>query len=89
MPGISIDEVKAAWAAGKDLVELAEEHGISKEQLKTKMEEARKAHMKSQLQALVEKGVITQDQADARLESLEAEHDKRGMGMKKSGFFGF
>jgi hypothetical protein len=65
--GLSVDAVKSAWAEGKSLWELAEANGITKDALAAKMKEARTAQMKTHLQALVTKGVITQAQADQRL----------------------
>lgn len=76
--GASIDEVKNAWADGKTLFELAEEKGITKDQLRAKLEELKKEKLKSQLQALVQSGVITQAQADRRLGALEKFEGKKG-----------
>ena len=69
--GISVNEVKAAWASGKSLPELAKEKGISVETLRAKMEAEHKAQMKTHLAALVSKGVITQAQADERQKFME------------------
>ncbi len=69
--GISVDEVKDAWAAGKTLTQIATEKGISQEQLQERMKSAREAQMKSELQILVTKGIITQAQADKRLEFMK------------------
>jgi hypothetical protein len=69
--GISVDEVKTAWAQGKTLKELATEKGITNDQLKQKMMDMRKAELKNQLKTLVEKGVITQAQADQRTSFIE------------------
>lgn len=68
MLGISVDEVKNAWAEGKTISQLAKEKGITAEQLQEKMQNARKEQMKSYLQTLVDKGIITQVQADKRLQ---------------------
>jgi len=93
--GISVDDVKNAWAQGKTLATIAEEHGITQDQLKQKMKDAKIAQLKSGLQMLVDKGVITQTQADQRLQSmqtrLESATGKRGhMGMMRwHGGFGF
>lgn len=93
--GVSLDEVKAAWASGKSLETLATEKGISKETLRAKMEAERKASVTAELQMLVSKGVITQAQADARLKFLESLPKGRrggGMGMHKGMYkrgFGF
>lgn len=76
--GTSEDVVKHAWSQGKRLPELAEELGISKEELHTKMQEARKAHMQERMQTLVDQGVITQEQANSRMEFMETMKEKRG-----------
>jgi len=76
--GISVDEVKNAWANGQNIFELAKAKGISEDVLKTKMEKLRSNRMKTGLQALVSKGVITQAQADARLKNMEAMKGKIG-----------
>lgn len=69
--GVSVEEVKNAWAQGKTLAELAREKGISEEQLKERMHSAHKAKMQQHLKALVDQGVITQTQADQRLAVME------------------
>ncbi len=82
--GASVDEVKTAWANGTSFKELAKQKGITEEALKTKMQESHKIQMKAQLQTLVDKGVITQAQADARIATMQkmAENmkDKKGKG---------
>lgn len=80
--GLSESVVKEAWAQGKTMREIAEEHGITAEQLAAKMQAAHQAQMQSQLQALVTKGVITQAQADARLKVMQ---DKLASGKGKRG----
>jgi len=68
--GISIDGVKNGWADGKSLVQIAADHGITRDQLQQKMKDAQTAQLKSQLQTLVDKGIITQAQADKRLQFI-------------------
>ncbi len=75
---LSVDEVKNAWANGQNIFELAKAKGISEDTLKAKMETLRSEKHKTQLQALVTKGVITQAQADARLKSMETMKEKMG-----------
>jgi hypothetical protein len=95
--GISLADVKAAWASGKDLKTLAKEKGISETDLQAKMKTAREAQMKEHLQALVSKGVITQAQADQRLTYMQSNTkagkggkggrgEHKGMGMGMMGF---
>lgn len=67
MLGISIDEVKNGWAEGKSLVQIATDHGITKDELQQKMKDAQTAQLKSQLDILVANGTITQVQADKRM----------------------
>ncbi|MFH0852661.1 MAG: hypothetical protein V1845_03600 [bacterium] len=88
--GISVDDIKNAWAEGKSLKTLAEEKGISQEQLQAKVKEARLQQIKSDLQTLVEKGVITQAQADKRLQFMQNQsaNGKQGKGMRGFGFHG-
>lgn len=69
--GISIDDVKNGWAEGKSIVQIAEDHGITKEQLQQKMKDAQTAQLRSQLQTLVDKGIITQAQMDKRRQFVD------------------
>jgi len=89
--GISIDKIKNYWAEGKNFEEIAEAEGITTEQLQEKMKQAREENMKTQLQTLVNKGIITQEQADARLKVMEERTANgkfgRGHGMMMSGRF--
>lgn len=82
--GISIDEVKAAWSEGKRLPEIAEEQGISKEDLQEKMHALHLEEAEERLSELVSQGVITQEQADSRLsfmkERSESPDFERGPG---------
>jgi len=89
--GVSVDEIKAAWASGKSMSELMSEKGISEEQVQARMKEKRVAQLKSYLAVLVEKGVITQAQADSRLKFMETQVEsgrgKVGRGLHRD--FGF
>ncbi|MEK7600348.1 MAG: hypothetical protein AAB463_00085 [Patescibacteria group bacterium] len=76
--GISVDAVKNAWAEGTSFQELAKAQGITKEQLQAKMKAVRLEQMKAHLKALVDKGVITQAQADKRLQVMESIPQKGG-----------
>jgi len=71
--GISVDEVKNAWAQGKTMMQLAQEKGITEAQLQAKIKDARTAQLKTQLQTLVSSGIITQAQADQRLAYMQAQ----------------
>lgn len=81
--GVSVDDVKNAWAQGKNMRDLAKEKGITNEQLQQKMKDSRDAQMKTRIQTLVDKGVITQAQADQRLKFTQTMQNKFGKGMKK------
>lgn len=69
--GVSVDEMKTAWAEGKTLEEIATSKGLTKEQLAAKLKTVRETKQKEALQALVNKGYITQAQADARLTAMK------------------
>ena len=85
--GIGVEDMKNAWAKGKSLKQVAEERGITKDQLAQKMKDARAAQLKTQLQALVDKGIITQAQMNQRLNFLQNLPNKKG-GMKGMQGFG-
>lgn len=70
--GINIDQLKNCWAQGKSIRQCAQDQGITQEQLQQKMKDARLAQLKSQMQTLVDKGVITQAQADQRLQWMQS-----------------
>lgn len=89
MLGLSIDEVKTAWASGKDLKTLAKEKGISLDTVKQKMDATRLTNQKTMLSTLVTKGVITQAQADQRLAVMSTKTAKGGTGEGKHGGRGF
>jgi hypothetical protein len=82
--GIGVDEVKNGWAQGKSLFQIAQEHGITKVQLQQKMKDAYLAEAKIRFQALVDKGIITQAQADQRLSFLTSKSGK-GFGHRMIG----
>lgn len=71
--GLTVDEVKNAWADGKSMKNIMAEKNISAEQVQIKIKEARLIQVKTQLKTLVEKGVITQAQADKRTKVAETQ----------------
>jgi hypothetical protein len=81
--GLDVAAVKDAWSQGKDLHAIATEKGISREDLRARMDAKRKEQQKARVQALVEKGVITQAQADARLAIEEKRVSETGLGRGK------
>lgn len=69
--GISVADMKTAWAEGKNIHDIAKEKGISDTDLRAKMQAQRQEQMKNYLQTLVSNGSITQAQADARLKFIQ------------------
>lgn len=78
--GISVDQVKAYWAQGKNVREIATTVGITDEQLQAKMQTLRQTEMKEHLSTLVSQGVITQAQADSRLSYMASNTGGKGAG---------
>lgn len=83
--GVSLDDVKNAWAEGKSMAQLAKEKGITQQQLQDKMNQSRTSQIKAQIQSLVDKGIITQDQANKRLQFVQTK--STGKYGKTSRFF--
>ncbi len=84
--GMTVDEVKNAWAQGKTLEQLATEKGLTKAELQAKLVTQRTEQMKSHLSTLVSKGVLTQAQADKRLSFMQSQSSsKKGIGMHERG----
>lgn len=76
--GVSINTIKDAWAEGKSLLEIAEENGLTEEDLRARMLEAKKQRMQEHMQILVDNGVITQAQADQRQEVMNSRFENGG-----------
>lgn len=94
--GVSVDDIKNAWAQGKSFQQLAQDKGITQQQLQQKMQDLRLQQMKDNLKALVDKGVITQAQADQRLQFMQTQQQNGqgkgrgfGRGMHGMGMMGF
>lgn len=85
--GISVDAVKQGWAEGKTLSEIATANGISETDLQAKMKTQAKTKTQERLQTLVNQGVITQAQADQRLQ-IENSRIESGKGFGHRGFKG-
>ncbi len=81
LTGIPVDEIKAAWAEGKRLETLLEEKGIDLAAIREKMQARVEEKMKERIQALVDKGVITQTQANERIEFMK-NHQQKNREMK-------
>jgi hypothetical protein len=82
--GLKVDEIKDGWVQGLSLEQIAQNHGISQADLQTKMKELRKTEMTNELKVLVDQGVITQAQADQRLQVMQTRIDS-GQGMGRRG----
>ncbi len=78
--GLTVDDVKAAWAKGQNIRDLAKEKGISEDDLKSRMKQAALERQKTTLQVLVSQGVITQAQADARLQFMQTQQNTKAKG---------
>jgi hypothetical protein len=80
--GVTTDEVKNAWADGKNIFDLAKEKGIATTTLKANMDVARDAEIKTKMDALVKSGTITQAQADKRIATMKAQDLKKASNKK-------
>lgn len=87
--GITIEELKNYWTEGKTLQQIAQEKGITQDQLRTKMRDLQLQRIKDQLKILVDKGVITQGQADKRLQFIQNQQQNNNGHMNKRFFRGF
>lgn len=74
--GVSAEEIKNAWANGQNIKDFARSKGVSEAELKAKMQAYQLEQMKTELKALVDKGVITQAQMDSRLKFMTEKHLK-------------
>lgn len=62
--GVTVDDVKNAWASGKDLMTFAKEKGLTEQTVRAKMHAQQESQMKVHLAAQVKAGRMTQAQAD-------------------------
>jgi hypothetical protein len=86
--GISIEQVKDFWAQGKSPRDIIDELKLDETAIQSRMQAERQANMKTHVQALVDQGVITQAQADQRLEYIQNNEGKftgRGEGIGRHG----
>ncbi|MEN9881265.1 MAG: hypothetical protein RLZZ308_448 [Candidatus Parcubacteria bacterium] len=77
MINATIDEVVTALVDGKDLLTLAKEKGMTEDQFDEKMKAKRDAQAKSNLDSLVSRGLITQAQADKRINLVKSRPVKK------------
>ncbi len=66
--GIPIEKVKDYWAQGLSPKEIMEKENISENQVKENIKNLRLERLKEFLQKLVDKGIITKEQMEKRLE---------------------
>lgn len=83
--GMTIEELKQAWYDSKDLSEIAEDQGITLEELREQMKEQKKERMLAYMQTLVDEGKITQEQADEKIEWMQ-NMSQNWEGKSKEGF---
>ena len=83
--GLSLDEVKNGWAQGKSFQQIAKDHNITDAQIQQKMKDTRTADQKAQFKALVDKGIITQTQADQRFQAMQNLQTQQAMPKKSEG----
>lgn len=89
--GISVDQVKEYWAQGKNVRDIIDELNLDETAVQERMQTERLANMKAHIQTLVDQGVITQAQADQRLEYIQNNEGKfanRGEGKGPGGMRG-
>jgi hypothetical protein len=76
--GMTIDEIKNLWADGASFQDIADASGLSKEDIQNRMRAAHTERMQQRLDdGLVERGVITAEQAERRLKGMENRATKR------------
>ncbi len=85
--GMSVTDLKAKWAEGKNIHDIAKEKGISDTDLRAKMQAQKTEQMKQYLKSLVDSGSITQAQADVRLKFIQEKqaNKKAGKGFEGKG----
>jgi predicted secreted protein len=69
--GMSVEQLSTQLWGGRTLADLAERAGVDLEQLQKTIESARTQAMRDRIEALVQQGKLTREQADWMLEGLE------------------
>lgn len=77
--GITVDEYKNLSAQGLNFKGIAEHLGISPDSISQKRLALKQEKIKFRLSNLVSKGVITQDQADQRLQNLKVKLSEKNL----------
>jgi hypothetical protein len=83
--GLPAEELQSRLVEGETLADIAEEKGMTMEQLRTAAREA----IPDVLEDFVADGVMTQRQADRALEALEQAGDDIFLRLGRGGMFGF
>lgn len=87
--GLSLDEVKEAWANGTSIKDLITAKGLNQTDIQARMKTVAFSELKTQLSSLVSQGVITQAQADTRLAFMQTRLDSaKGKGGRGFGGMG-
>jgi len=86
--GVSTDELQQQLDSGKTFPEIVEESGMSFLDFHNKMKEVRLAQLEDHLQELVSDGILTQAEADARLEQAAEHSGPMYMGQGRNSFPG-
>lgn len=76
--GISVEKVKNYWAEGKSIKEIMEAENINKEDVQKRIQQRELEQLRERLQKMVEKGIITQEQADKRYQTMQKWMEERG-----------
>lgn len=66
--GISVEKIKEYWAEGLNPKEIMEKEGIDKNKVKENIKELKTEQLREFLQRLVDKGIITREQMEKRLQ---------------------
>jgi hypothetical protein len=85
--GVSVEQVKEYWTKGMSPRDIIEELDLDETAIQNRMREIRQTNMKEHLQVLVDQGVLTQAQADTRLEFMSSHEPNLGES-KSKGIFG-
>jgi len=78
--GIPVAQMTQYWAEGKTIKEIADVIGLSQEELQEKMKANHTAMIQERMQALVDGGVITQEQADQKMQFMQDKMANKGFG---------
>ena len=86
--GIPVDEVKNAWAQGKTIQEIIDEKGINEDEIRSRLDNMSLQQTKDEMDALVNQGVITREQAEQRInffqEQISQQAEKIQQGVEEA-----